>query len=55
MKKLLIIALLVVGCENPLKDEMDSLENQVKIQQQYIDSLYTIMDSSSIELNPEKF
>ena len=52
MKKLILLSiLLIVGCDNPLQDEIDSLESQVQIQQQYIDSLYTIMDSSSIELN----
>jgi len=51
MKKLLLSILLIVGCDNPLQDEFDSLESQVQIQQQYIDSLYTMLDSSSIELN----
>ena len=51
MKKILLSILLIVGCDNPLQDEIDSLESQVQIQQQYIDSLYTMLDSSSIELN----
>ncbi len=51
MKKLILLSiLLIIGCDNPLQDEIDSLESQVQIQQQNIDSLYTIIDSSSIEL-----